>query len=343
MFPWPKPPNLPPTLTPPPSSRSSSSIPGEPNPFFLTIQSHLNSLFSDSSPLRIRLHSAVQTLADRARQSLLHGLASPSPSSPGPWASISLPEDAPARDKTLSMDAIQERLAGVPVYALSNAEEDFVLVSGVRSGKNLGLFCFKEEDAEALLEQMRSMNVDMRQGAKVVPVALNKVFQLKVDGVALRFLPDSSQIANAIKVKEYEGHPVYDFPGVPIFQIYVLSGVPIFQIYVLSGVPIFLLSLDDIDNFIPCSDNMESRSLVLKSQDKKYRPAFFRKEDLDDSLRRASRQQRRLNPALRKGDIEVSVLEDIIAAMKENSSKWDDIVFIPPGFNVAVDPNEENK
>ncbi|XP_042459414.1 protein TIC 22-like, chloroplastic [Zingiber officinale] len=304
MFPWPKPPNLPPTLTPPPSSRSSSSIPGEPNPFFLTIQSHLNSLFSDSSPLRIRLHSAVQTLADRARQSLLHGLASPSPSSPGPWASISLPEDAPARDKTLSMDAIQERLAGVPVYALSNAEEDFVLVSGVRSGKNLGLFCFKEEDAEALLEQMRSMNVDMRQGAKVVPVALNKVFQLKVDGVALRFLPDSSQIANAIKVKEYEGHPVYDFPGVPIFQ---------------------------------------SRSLVLKSQDKKYRPAFFRKEDLDDSLRRASRQQRRLNPALRKGDIEVSVLEDIIAAMKENSSKWDDIVFIPPGFNVAVDPNEENK
>ncbi|XP_042464827.1 protein TIC 22-like, chloroplastic [Zingiber officinale] len=304
MFPWPKPPNLPSALTPPSSSRSSSSIPGEPNPFFFTIQSHLNSLFSDSSPLRIRLHSAVQTLADRARQSLLHGLTSPSPSSPGPWASISLPEDAPARDKTQSMDAIQERLAGVPVYALSNAEEDFVLVSGVRSGKNLGLFCFKEEDAEALLEQMRSMNVDMRQGAKVVPVALNKVFQLKVDGVALRFLPDSSQIANAIKVKEYEGHPVYDFPGVPIFQ---------------------------------------SRSLVLKSQDKKYRPAFFRKEDLDDSLRRASRQQRRLNPALRKGDIEVSVLEDIIAAMKENSSKWDDIVFIPPGFNVAVDPNEENK
>ncbi|XP_074563412.1 LOW QUALITY PROTEIN: protein TIC 22-like, chloroplastic [Curcuma longa] len=303
MFPWPKPPNLPPP--PPSSSRSSSSIPSEPNPFFLTIQSHINSLFSDSSPLRIRLHSAVQTLADRARQSLLHGLSSPSPSSPGPWASVSLPEDTAGRDKTLSMDAIQERLAGVPVYALSNAEEDFVLVSGVRSGKNLGLLCFKEEDAEALLEQMRSMNVNMRQGAKVVPVALNKVFQLKVDGVALRFLPDSSQIANAIKVKEYEGHPVYDFPGVPIFQ---------------------------------------SRSLVLKSQDKKYRPAFFRKEDLDDSLRRASRQQGKLNPALRKGDIEVSVLEDIIAAMKENSSsKWDDIVFIPPGFNVAVDPSEENK
>lgn len=224
---------------------------------------------------------------------------------PGPWARISLPEDAAGRDKTLSIDAIQERLAGVPVYALSNAEEDFVLVSGVRSGKNLGLFCFKEEDAEALLEQMRSMNVEMREGAKVVPVALNKVFQLKVDGVALRFLPDSSQIANAIKAKASEGHPVYDFPGVPIFQ---------------------------------------SRSLVLKSQDRKYRPAFFRKEDLDDSLRRAARQQRQLNPALRKGDIEVSVLEDIIAAMKENStSKWDDIVFIPPGFNVAVDPSEENK
>ncbi|URD75123.1 Tic22-like family [Musa troglodytarum] len=86
----------------------------------------------------------------------------------------------------------------------------------------------------------------------------------------------------------------------------------------------------------------DSRSLVLRSQNKRYRPAFFRKEDLEDSLSRASRQQRQLNPALRKGDIQVCVLEDIVKAMKESSaaSKWDDIVFIPPGFNVSTDLTE---
>ncbi|CAL9083198.1 unnamed protein product [Musa hybrid cultivar] len=298
-FPWLKPRNQ----NPPPS------IPAKPNPFLFTIQSHLNAFSDASSSLKAHLDSAVETLGNRARRAVLSGhphLPSPPPGPPPlPWARISPAGCSGVRrfDLAMSTEVMEERLAGVPVYALSNAAEEFVLVSGVRTGKSLGLFCFKKEDAEALLEQMRSMNRDMREGSKVVAVALNKVFQLKVDGVAFRFVPDSSQVANAIKVKENEGDPVDDFPGVPVFQ---------------------------------------SRSLVLRSQNKRYRPAFFRKEDLEDSLSRASRQQRQLNPALRKGDIQVCVLEDIIKAMKESSaaSKWDDIVFIPPGFNVSTDLTE---
>lgn len=132
------------------------------------------------------------------------------------------------------------------------------------------------------------------------------------------------------------------------------------------------------------------------------------KEDLEDSLSRASRQQRQLNPALRKGDIQVhlTVLQvvwkqklprhffplisifffmvkicpvvlvvglciggyhqsyegtylgsstfdirllpldwlstPLTRHMQESSaaSKWDDIVFIPPGFNVSTDLTE---
>lgn len=77
----------------------------------------------------------------------------------------------------MSTEAIEERLAGIPVYALSNSNEEFVLVSGASNRKSLGLICFKKEDAEALLEQMRSMDPLMRkEGSKVVPVALNKVY-----------------------------------------------------------------------------------------------------------------------------------------------------------------------
>lgn len=75
----------------------------------------------------------------------------------------------------MSTEAIEERLAGVPVYALSNSSEEFVLVSGFKTGKNLGLFCFSEADAAALLEQMKSMDPSMRNGSQVVAVALNKV------------------------------------------------------------------------------------------------------------------------------------------------------------------------
>ncbi|KAF6134655.1 hypothetical protein GIB67_002056 [Kingdonia uniflora] len=50
---------------------------------------------------------------------------------------------------------IEDRLVGVPVYTLSNTAEEFVLVSNESRGKSLGLFCFKKEDAESLLEQKK--------------------------------------------------------------------------------------------------------------------------------------------------------------------------------------------
>ncbi|CAI9297526.1 unnamed protein product [Lactuca saligna] len=72
-------------------------------------------------------------------------------------------------------------LSGVPVYALSNSSEEFVVVSGQNPVKSLGLFCFKEEDAETLLGQMKSMDPRMRPGSKVVPIALS---MRKVNGVS---------------------------------------------------------------------------------------------------------------------------------------------------------------
>lgn len=90
------------------------------------------------------------------------------------WASMTQPLSGGG---SMSTEAIEERLAGIPVYALSNSNEEFVLVSGASNRKSLGLICFKKEDAEALLEQMRSMDPLMRkEGSKVVPVALNKVY-----------------------------------------------------------------------------------------------------------------------------------------------------------------------
>ncbi|KAF0909286.1 hypothetical protein E2562_033601 [Oryza meyeriana var. granulata] len=273
----------------PKSSSSSSSTTTNPSPTipnpFLPIQAGLTSFLS-SLPLP---RAAVPSLPP-----------------PPPWARISSASASAsaASASALPVAEIEERLAGVPVYALANSSQEFVLVSSASEGGGaraavppaLGLLCFRREDADALLAQMDG---DMAAGSTVVPVALNKVIQLKSDGVAFRFVPDSSQVANAMKLMEDEGQYVNEgFPGVPVFQ---------------------------------------SRSLVLMSDNKRYRPVFFRKEDLDNSLHRASRDQQKPNPAVKMGDIQVSSLENIIKSMKDSSSsKWDDTVFIPPGFDLAT-------
>lgn len=205
----------------------------------------------------------------------------------------------------MSPEVIEERLAGVPVYALSNGSEEFVLVSDSKSHKDLGLFFFNEADAESLLRHMQSVDSSMSSGSQVVPVALSKVFDLKVNGVALRLFPEASQIKNALQERKKGGTEAEGFRGVPVFQ---------------------------------------SKSLVLRSQNKTYRPVFFRKEDLEKSLSRASQDQKQLNPRLRRGDIQVAVLEDIIHGMKDTSvTPWEDVVFIPPGFEVSTGASQQHK
>lgn len=272
-----------------------------------------SSLNADPFSLKTHLEFTLSSLKDGAKKAIETGIASlnlGSSSSAGKlvWARSASRFDSQIEpihrsNYGMSYEVIEERLAGVPVYALSNSSEEFVLVSGVNTGKSLGLFCFKKEDADALLEQMKLMDPGMRRGSKVVAVALNKVFQLKVDGVAFRLIPEATQIKNALQERKKGGLAEDDFSGVPVFQ---------------------------------------SRSLILRSQDKRYRPVFFRKEDLETSLLRASSQQKQLNPVFRQGDIQVAVLEEIIKGMKDSStSKWDDVVFIPPGFDVSTDPSQQ--
>ncbi|CAA7012983.1 unnamed protein product [Microthlaspi erraticum] len=279
------------------------------NPLFHHSKNNSSSSAASEHP---NLFSALNSLREQAKQALDSGLSRfNSGNAPAPvWARIS--DDGGAKTKThaaapvrrLTGDDLEERLAGVPVYALSNSNEEFVLVSGTSTGKSLGLLFCREEDAEALLKQMKIMDPRMRkEGSKVVALALSKVFQLKVDGVAFRLIPESTQIKNALKERKKAGFTDEDFHGVPIFQ---------------------------------------SKSLILRSDNKSYRPVFFRKEDLEKSITRASRQQNRLNPALKPGDIQVAVFEEIVKGMKENAaSNWDDIVFIPPGFEVSTEQTQE--
>ncbi|THF97092.1 hypothetical protein TEA_001903 [Camellia sinensis var. sinensis] len=343
------------------------------NPNPSCIKTHLDSTFSNL------FNNAKQTI-EAGFSSFRFGPSSGSPAIKNPaWARIA--EKISESGLAMSTEAIEERLAGVPVYALSNASQEFVLISGENTEKSLGLFCFKEEDAKTLLEQMTSMDPGMRQGSEVVAVALNKVFQLKLDGVAFRLIPESSQIKNALRVREKAGVSDESFSGVPVFQINNIINrstsyinremgkasefgregkgrrrdvleqgdwrrpqveIPSLRYPLgLARYACLMGSMHVSSVYIAAMSPMwqVSRSLILRSQDKRYRPVFFRKEDLENSLLRASRQQKQLNPAFREGDIQVAVLEEIIQGMKDSKmTMWDDVVFIPPGFDVSTNP-----
>ncbi|XP_050292671.1 protein TIC 22-like, chloroplastic isoform X2 [Quercus robur] len=302
-----------------PKNFPSLKLPPQLNPqlqeAFCNLQNHCSNLLQhlpNPSSLKTHFQSALSNLQNHAIHTLDPSSSSSSSSNKNPvWARIAKPNNSQftaVRQSGsvggLSTEAIEERLAGVPVYALSNASEEFVLVSGVSTKykKSLGLFCFKKEDAEALLEQIKSLDPNMQTGSKVVAVALNKVVQLKLDGVAFRLIPESSQVKNALREMEKIGISDDGFSGVPVFQ----------QELEVNGDWRERPPEEEEEGTLPsqmatlgsATGKWTSRSLILKSQNKSYRPAFFRKEDLENSLLRASRQQNQINPAFRRGDIQ---------------------------------------
>ncbi|XP_059636343.1 protein TIC 22, chloroplastic [Cornus florida] len=136
-----------------------------------------------------------------------------------PFASVSQQESRQGKhafDTALSSDHVAKTLAGTAVYTVSNSNNEFVLVSDPNSLKSIGLLCFRQEDAEAFLAQVRLRKRELRSGARVVPITLDQVYMLKVEGIAFRFLPDPVQIKNALELKASDIKSGFD--GVPVFQ-----------------------------------------------------------------------------------------------------------------------------
>ncbi|KAK0577202.1 hypothetical protein LWI29_029544 [Acer saccharum] len=76
---------------------------------------------------------------------------------------------------TLTTDYVAKTLVGTAVYTVSNSNNEFVLISDPNGAKSIGLLCFRQEDAEAFLAQVRLRKRELRGQAKVVPITLDQV------------------------------------------------------------------------------------------------------------------------------------------------------------------------
>lgn len=200
-------------------------------------------------------------------------------------------------DIALSTEQVAEKLDGIPVYTVCNAAREFVLVSNSSNQKSLALFCFSRSDAEALLQKVANQEPSVGRGAEIVAVSLNKVYKLNAEGIAFRFLPDPWQVKNALEVRAQKDDIRRSFDGVPIFQ---------------------------------------SNNLIVRSNDIRFSPIFFCKEDLDQALQTAFHQRQKVTPSLQVNtDIEVGSFENVLKKMEGDHADglgWGDIVFIPPGM-----------
>ncbi|KAL5992789.1 hypothetical protein ACLOJK_013708 [Asimina triloba] len=164
------------------------------------------------SEISARVDHAVRLAA--AFRPKLH----PVPLSATPFASLLHDSWQPkhAFDIALSVDYVAKRMAGTSVYTVSNSNNEFVLISDPSGAKSLGLLCFRQEDAQDFLAQVRVRQPVLGRGAKVVPVTLDQIYMLKAEGIAFRFLPDPAQIRNALELKAADSSK--GFVGVPVFQ-----------------------------------------------------------------------------------------------------------------------------
>jgi len=208
---------------------------------------------------------------------------------------------------------LQERLALVPVFTVTNAQNEFILVSGLPqgggegAGKQLGLFFFSEKDAGSLLEQIRKGNPVIGRNARVTAIGLDKVYSLMraqesgvdqegvsaaaTEGIAFRFLPDAMQIKNALEILHADNRDTDHFKGVPVFQ---------------------------------------AEGLTIRTEKKRYLPLFFSREDLEKALTNAGKKQGDTNARMpRPSHIEVGSFENVLKQMEmSDAPEWSEVVFM---------------
>ncbi|KAF8097063.1 hypothetical protein N665_0296s0044 [Sinapis alba] len=183
----------------------SSSV--KPNPFLSFLHHHCNRFASDLSSRFEDTKRFAEALTTRRF-------------SPPPFASVSQSSSKPSAggaSTTLNNPShVAKALAGTSVFTVSNTNNEFVLISDPTGDKSIGLLCFRQEDAEAFLAQARLRRRELKTNAKVVPINLDQVYLLKVEGISFRFLPDPIQIKNALELKSSSSKNGFD--GVPVFQ-----------------------------------------------------------------------------------------------------------------------------
>ncbi|GAB4815148.1 hypothetical protein N2152v2_002194 [Parachlorella kessleri] len=313
-----------------------------------------------------RAGEAVQQMQQQLAQHLLDNHAGPTPllaSVSTRLASaasrVSQSRAQPLFDLAFNPEELKFRLSAVPVYTVVDADNNIVLVSGDDTGKQLGLFFFKESDAQAMIDTVRSKNPKLGKKARVLRTSVDQAYEMAVSpkealglegDVLFRFIPDGNQVERAVQLFRQAGVSQQDFVGVPLFQAEGLTVKSDDRRYT----PLFF-SKDDLDNalqnaslFKDNEQQAETRKKAEQAQadlraaeaevaaaaSEKERKAAQRKVETSASrLERYEQRLQQLGKEKRQPRVDVGSLEEVIHKMEQDEKgEWGDVMFIPPGM-----------
>lgn len=269
------------------------------------------------------------------------------------------PQPQPLYDLAFNPEEIKAKLSGIPVYAVVNQKNEFVLVSGDAEDKHLGLFFFNKEDAEGLVATMKEQNPNLGKTAKVLQTSMDNVYEFAItprdqsgtDGVTFRFMPDASQVEHAMELYRAAGLKTSSFAGVPLFQA---EGLTIRGNESARYTPLFF-SKDDLDIALHDAfvardteqqaserakadrarqELVEAEGEVAAAQDARTKKSAEKKADA--AKKRLEKYEQRLTDATAKKKlprVDVGCLEEVIVKMEvDEKGEWNDVMFVPAGI-----------
>lgn len=300
---------------------------------------------------------AVQRHAQHLqRQPLLPAFAS---LSLGSSAATQRRKPQPIAEVAYNPEDIKARLSGVPVFAVTNKNNEFVLVSGEGDSEDrqLGLIFFAEADAHALIEKIREQNPKLAKQSTVLAVTMDDVYSFAIaprdasnaSGVVFRFMPDMRQVDAALDLYRNSGVDVVGFTGVPVFQAEGLTVKTEKSRYT----PLFLdkadldaavsnaykqrVGVESVDNQAKAdratSELKEAEELLDSAKDRKAKKAATAAVEIaQERLARYTTRLAELAAAPKTPKIEVGALEEIIVQMEHDTKQeWSDVMIVPAG------------
>lgn len=162
-----------------------------------------------------------------------------------------------------------EKLEGIPVFTITDEQGTPILGSlnqdPANADRQLLLFFLNPDDANALINQIKSSNPQVGNQARVIVRSMNDAYKVIQDNqdeaIAFQIVPSQTSLDSARKILADQGKPADQLPNVPVF-------------FATGG-----------------QDENGEGLLTLQQEGQQIVPFFFEQKDLEGLIDRARQQQ----------------------------------------------------
>ncbi|MCF4969289.1 Tic22 family protein [Nostoc sp. CMAA1605] len=126
----------------------------------------------------------------------------------------------------LPQDQVVSKLQQVPVFTLTNAKGEFIVVSRDNQGKKLsqvGFFLSKQDAQKFLDNRLKKENPQLAGTLQVRPLSLADYYKIvlegkkKSDSIIYTLMPMQQQVESAVSLLNQSGQKGNQFNGIPLF------------------------------------------------------------------------------------------------------------------------------